>query len=129
MNLCPHCSAPSISAWRKVGATPFSPAVCGVCKGVSYVSGWSGAIAAIGTEVVFWGSIVLSFVVGSFYGLLALPLGVVALTLWLGQCFPLIPGDDTIREIRRKTIRHTWLVVGVGITILLALFIYDRFAG
>jgi len=129
MNLCPHCSARSISAWRKVRATPFSPAVCNECKGVSYVSGWSGAIAAIGIELLFWGSIVFSFVVGSLYGLLALPLGIVALTLGLGQFFPLIPGDEKIRAIRRKAIRHTWLVIGAGVAILLGIFIYDRFAG
>jgi hypothetical protein len=129
MYSCPHCSAKSIGAWRKVMSTPFSPAICNKCDEASFVSGWSSTIAAAAAEILLWGSIVLAFLMRSFYGLLALPVGIAAVTLLLGQFFPLIPANDSIRVTRRRVIRHTWLVVGVGVTILAAVFLYERYAG
>jgi hypothetical protein len=83
MNTCPHCSAPTISGWRKLNATSSHPARCSACGGLSFVSGWSHHIGTLFGEVAFWGSIVLALVLHSWYVLLLLPISIfIAFTLF-----------------------------------------------
>ena len=120
MHDCPHCSARSIGTWRKVTATPFSPAICGNCGKASFVSGWSSFAIVLATEVLLWGSIVFAIFRGSFYGLLALPLGMAVAALLLARFFPLIAATDFVLETRRKIVRRTW---GFVVLATVALFI------
>ena len=129
MYSCPHCSVKSISAWSKVTSTPFSPVTCSNCKAVSFVSGWSRSIAAIGTELLLWCTLVLVVLSGSLYALLALPAGLVVLTLMLGQAFPLIPGDAFMRSTRTKVVRRVWWVASVAALVIVIRFLYERSAG
>ena len=121
MHYCPHCSARTIGTWRKVTATPFSPAICPACGKASLVSAWRSFAAALAAEVLFWGSLVLAILLGSVYGLLALPLGLLVVSFLLARLFPLIPADDRLLETRRKVVRRAWGVVLVGV-LLLAVF-------
>lgn len=125
MHPCPHCTAKSIGAWRKVRSTPFSPAICGECGGASYVSGWSSAATAIAAEVLFFGSLFLAIFLGSPYGLLTFPLGLLAVTVFLGRRFPLIAASDAIRDTHRTVIRRKWLLVGSGTVILVLAIVHD----
>ncbi|MDR6990175.1 hypothetical protein [Luteimonas sp. 3794] len=118
---CPHCSTKSIGTWRKVSATPFSPAICGNCGKASFVSGWSNFATVLAAEVFLWGSIVFAIFLGSFYGLLALPVGMAVISILLAQLFPLIPANDFVLETRRKIVRRTW---GFAVLAALALLIY-----
>ena len=78
MYTCPHCSMQTISAWRKAGATAARPARCVSCGGLSYVAGWAHTLDLLLLEVVFWGAILVAVVLRSWYALLLLPIGVLA---------------------------------------------------
>ena len=78
MYTCPHCSMPTISAWRKAGATAARPARCASCGGLSYVAGWVHTLDLLLLEVVFWGAILVAVVLRSWYALLLLPIAVLA---------------------------------------------------
>jgi len=126
---CPHCSERSIGAWRKVTATPFSPAICGNCGKASFVSGWSNFAVVLASEAFLWGSIVLAILLRSFYGLLALPLGIAATAILLARFFPLMAASDTVLETRRKVVRRTWFFVVLAAIALSVLGLYARYAG
>lgn len=79
METCPHCSAPTISRWRKANATSVRPARCSSCGGLSFIPGWYHALAAVLSEVSVWGSIVIALALHSWYPLLLLPLGLAAI--------------------------------------------------
>jgi hypothetical protein len=127
MNTCPHCSAPTISAFRKAMATPFSPAICGNCDKASYVSTWSGVLAMLVAEAVMLVGIVAAILSGSLYGLLAIPLGVVVMMVLLAWIFPLVPARQEVRDTRRSIVRRTGvLVVLVAIASATAIFAAAR---
>mgnify|MGYP001166069328 CR=1 FL=1 len=126
---CPHCSAESIGTWRKVTATPFSPAICGNCGKASFVSGWSNFAVVLATETFLWGSIALAILLRSFYGLLALPLGIAATALLLARFFPLMAANNTVLETRRRIVRRTWFFVVLAAIALSVLGLYGRSAG
>jgi hypothetical protein len=113
---CPHCSAPTISGWRKSSSSPFFPARCSACGGESAASGWSRAVAAIGGEILLWGSIILSLCIGSPLGLLALPLGLLAMTVAVNWAFPLVAIGD-LSAARKRATTH------IGIAVLAAVAI------
>ena len=114
MYVCPHCSSKSIGAWRKFNATPWFPARCGVCGGESMASGWGRSIAALGAEGLMWASIVFALVMGSVYGLLLLPIGMLGLSALVNRLFPLVAIDAGWTRARR---RAAW---GFGIAIAVA---------
>jgi hypothetical protein len=114
MHRCPHCSADTVSAFRKAMSTPFAPAVCSHCDKASHVSAWSGLLAMLAAEGVMLLGIVVAIVSDSLYGLLAIPLGLVAMMGLLGWIFPLVPARREVRDIRRTVV---WLT---GILVLLA---------
>ena len=123
MYSCPHCSSPSISAWRKFNATPWFPARCKICGGESMASGWGRAVAALGAEVLMWGSIVFAVAVRSVYGLLLLPLGGLALSAFVNRLFPLVAIDSSWVKARRRT---AW-GFGIAIAVVLVLLLVQLF--
>jgi hypothetical protein len=118
MYACPHCSSASISAWRKFNATPFFPAHCRACGGESMASGWGRATAAFGAEALLWGSILFAIFIGSFYGLLALPFSMLALSVLVNRAFPLVALDAGLAKARRRAIRNFAIAVAVAIAVL-----------
>ncbi|MDZ7869371.1 MAG: hypothetical protein U5L02_09280 [Rheinheimera sp.] len=115
MYSCPHCADQTISGWRKASSSPFSPARCSVCGGESAASGWSRAVAAIGGEVLLWGSIILALYIGSPCGLLALPLGLFAMTAALNWMFPLVAIAE-LSAARKRATMH----LGIAVFVLVA---------
>jgi hypothetical protein len=116
MYTCPHCSAPTISGWRKLNATSSHPARCPGCGGLSFVSGWSHHIGTLFGEVAFWGSIILALVLRSWYALLLLPLSIVAVIALLNSGFQLRATDAS----GVATARTRWLVELAVITAIVA---------
>lgn len=114
----------SISGWRKSGSSPLFPAQCRECGGESTSSGWSRTFAALIGEVLLWGSIIFALVIGSFYGLLLLPLGLVALGVALNKSFPLVPIDEGLTKARRRAISS----FGVAIVAAVALVAGRQFS-
>jgi hypothetical protein len=110
MYTCPHCSAATISSWRKTNSTPLFPVRCRNCGGESVASGWSRAITAIGAESLLWGSFVFALAVGSFYGLLLLPAGMVLLIVVTNRVFPLIAVDAALTTARLRAKKRFWIV-------------------
>src|SRR5689334_21310312 len=102
---CPHCSAPTISGWRKSSSSPFFPARCRECGGESAISGWGRTVTAIGGQVLLWGSIIFAFVVGSPFGILALPLGFIAMTAAANRAFPLVAIDQGLTVARKRAVK------------------------
>jgi hypothetical protein len=121
MYSCPHCSAPTISGWRKSSSSPFFPARCRACGGESTASGWGRAITAIGGEILLWGSIIFAFFVGSPFGLLALPLGLFAMTIAVNSAFPLVAIDVALTVARKRAVRHFGIAVLVAVAIVVIL--------
>ena len=117
MYACPHCSFPTISAWRKFNATPWFPARCRVCGGESMASGWGRSLAALGGEVLVWGSIVFAVALRSVYGLLLLPFAVLALSAAVSRFFPLVAIDGAWARARSRAV---W---GFGIAIVLVVLL------
>lgn len=95
-------------------STPFSPAVCSHCDEASHVSAWSGVLAMLAAEGVMLVGVVVAIVSGSLYGLLAIPLGLVAMMGLLGWIFPLIPARREVRDTRRRVVWLTGIVVLLG---------------
>ena len=118
MYVCPHCSSTSISAWRKFNATPWFPARCGACGGESVASGWGRAIAAIGGEVLMWGSIVFALVMRSVYGLLLLPIGMLGLSALVNRLFPLVAIDGGWTRARRRAAWGFGIAIAVAVVLL-----------
>ena len=83
-------------------------------------SGWSRTIAALGGEVLVWGSIVFSLLVGSFYGLLLLPAGMFALALMVNRIFPLVAIDGRLTKARQRAVKGFWLAVAVLAVVVVA---------
>jgi hypothetical protein len=121
MYACPHCSALSISAWRKVGSSPLFPATCAACLGESVASGWGRAIVAVGGEVLIWGSLLLALALGSLYGLLLLPIGLIALTVMVGELFPLVAIDAGLTKTRRRAKIFFWVVLAAGVAYFISM--------
>jgi hypothetical protein len=115
---CPHCSAKSIGAWRKVNSSPFKPVICRACGNASYAAGPCSAISMITMQLLFLGSLFLAVLLGSVYWLLAFPMGLIAMTFTLGRIFPLVAAGASVREIRRKAVRRAWYVAGGGALVL-----------
>jgi len=115
MYSCPHCSAPTISGWRKSSSSPFFPARCSACGGESAASGWSRGVAAIGGELLLWGSIVFSLIIGSPFGLLALPLGLFAMTVAVNRAFPLVAIGE-LSAARKRATKH----LGIAVLVVVA---------
>jgi hypothetical protein len=121
MYSCPHCSAPTISGWRKSSSSPFFPVRCRACGGESTASGWSRTVTAIGGEVLLWGSIIFAFVVGSPFGLLALPLGLFAMTAAINRVFPLVAIDEGLTVARKRAAKHFGIAVLVAGAVVVVL--------
>jgi hypothetical protein len=128
MYKCPHCSAKSIGTWRKVTATPFSPAICGNCGKASFVSGWSSFAIALATEILLWGGIVFAIFLGSFYVLLTLPVGMAVTALLLARFSPLVAATNFVLEARRKIVRRTWGFVGLATVALFIIGLSTHYA-
>ncbi|WP_334178383.1 hypothetical protein [Pseudoxanthomonas sp.] len=126
MNACPHCAEKSISMWRKVTATPFWPAICRRCDKASHVSVWSGVLATVATEVLLLVGMVVVILYGGAYGLLVSSVGVIALFVLLARLFPLVPARYEVREVRRRTVRHTTILAGVVVLVSAALMLAIR---
>jgi hypothetical protein len=120
MYTCPHCFAASISAWRKANSSPFFPVRCRVCGGECVASGWSQTVLAVGGELLVWGSIIFAIGVGSFYGLLVLPVGMAALAVGVNRIFPLVAIDAGMTAARRRAIKHFWIAVVLALAFLAA---------
>lgn len=114
MYSCPHCSAAKIPGWRKINATAARPARCPSCGGLSYISGWFHLLVALSVEVLFWGSIIVAIVVRSWYALVVVPIGGVALEL-LGRRAELRATDAA--AVARARI---WSFVEIGAIVLVA---------
>ena len=90
------------------------PARCQACGGESASSGWSRTIAAFAGEALVWGSIILALLIGSLYGLLLLPLGMIALAVALNRAFPLVSIDEGLTKARRRALRGFWVAIAVA---------------
>lgn len=98
--------------------TPVFPARCALCGGESTASGWSRTITAIGGEALLWGSIIFALTIGSLYGLLALPFGMIVLATAVNRSFPLIAIDAGLAKARRRAIQHFWIAVAVAVAVV-----------
>lgn len=107
--------------WRKVTATPFWPAICRRCDKASYVSGWSRALATVATELLLLVGMVVAVLYGGVYGLLLSSVFIVATFALLAWPYPLIPARNNVREVRRRTIRHTAILAGILVLVSAAL--------
>src|SRR5262245_627035 len=116
MYTCPHCSSSSISGWRKFGSAPLIPARCSQCGGECMASGWGRTVAALGSEVLLWVSIILSFFIGSVYGLLAYPMGMLALAVAVNGMFPLVAIDARLTVARHRA--KTGFLLALAVLIL-----------
>lgn len=116
---CPHCSAASISGWRKANSSPLFPVRCRACGGKSVASGWSRWIYAFGAELILYGSIVFAFVVRSAYGLLIYPLAIAALIAGVNHAFPLVAMDKRQAMAQRRAIRF-FVVLAVAFLLVAA---------
>ncbi|MBC5786100.1 hypothetical protein H8N03_24390 [Ramlibacter sp. USB13] len=104
MFACPSCQAPSISLWRKVGATDTFPARCARCNGLSFVSAWAHFAGAFVAEGLLWGAAIAALLAKSWALLLLFPVGLVAWSALVGAVFPLRPiARGEVRRARRKT--------------------------
>ena len=126
---CPHCSAKSIRAWRKVTATPFSPAICDNCGKASYVSPWSNFAINLATQALLPIVILFAILVRSLYGLLAYPAAVFVTVFLLARFFPLISATDSVLETRHTVVRRTGALVALGALVLAAYAFGTRYAG
>jgi hypothetical protein len=82
-------------------------------------SGWGRAMAALGAEILLWGSIVFAVAVRSFYGLLLLPLGMFTLSALVNRFFPLVPVDADWARARRRAV---WIFgTAIALAVLLVL--------
>jgi hypothetical protein len=113
MYTCPHCATASISFWRKGMSSLLFPAKCPACHAESVPSGWNAMIAAIYAELLLWGSIIFAVAVQSIWGLLLMPIGLIALSLILGRLFPLAPVDTALTRSRRVAKRYFWIALAV----------------
>ena len=86
-------------------------------------SGWSRTITAIGGEAVLWGSIIFAFIVGSPFGLLALPLGLFAMTAAVNRAFPLVAIDEGLTVARKRAAKHLGFAALVTIAVMMVLTI------
>src|SRR5690242_9021974 len=117
---CPHCAAPAISSFRKLGASETFPAVCPRCGGLSFVSAWAHAASSVVMEVLLWGSIIAALVLKSWYALLIFPCGLVLWSLAIGHTFSLRPIDRSgVKTARRKAIIHV-----AGAAMVIGILIY-----
>ena len=126
---CPHCSAKSIGAWRKVTATPFCPAICSNCGKASFVSQWSSFSINLVTQALLPIVILFSIIVRSPYGLLAYPVAILITVLLLARSFPLIAAADSVLETRRKVVRRTWGFVVLAALVLAVIAFGTQYAG
>jgi hypothetical protein len=115
---CPHCAELSVSGWQRSSSSLFFPARCRLCGGESIASGWSSVIAGISGEVLLWASLIFALAVGSFYGLLILPVGMIVLGAFLNKTFPLVALDAEITRARRRAVRHFCIAVAIAIVIV-----------
>ena len=81
-------------------------------------SGWSRAILAISGELLFWATIIFAIFVGSFWGLLLLPIGLFAVAVAVNRFFPLVPIDAKLAKVRRRAEAGFWLAICVLVGIL-----------
>ena len=75
---------------------------------------------AVGGELLVWGSIIFAIGVGSFYGLLVLPVGMAALAVGVNRIFPLVAIDAGMTAARRRAIKHFWIAVVLALAFLAA---------
>lgn len=61
------------------------------------------------------GSIILALLIGSLFGLILLPLGMVALGVGLNRAFPLVAIDEGLTKARRRAIRSFWFAIVVAV--------------
>lgn len=116
MYLCPHCSAPTISRWRKANATSIRPARCLSCGGLSFTSGWYHALATVLSEVSVWGGIIIAIALQSWYPLFLLPLGLaVVFHFPFGELRP-TDVSSVSRARLRFAIELTVIAVVIGAT-------------
>jgi hypothetical protein len=120
MYTCPHCSAATISSWRKTNSSPLFPARCRNCGGESVSSGWSRAITAFGAESLLWGSFAFALAVGSLYGLLLLPVGMFALVLVTNRVFPLVAVDAAFSAARLRAKKRFWIIAAALLVVLIS---------
>jgi hypothetical protein len=83
-------------------------------------SGWSRAVLAVGGELLMWGSIIFAIGIGSFYGLLLLPIGMVVLAVGVNRIFPLVAIDAAMSAARRRAMKHFWIAVVLALAFLAA---------
>lgn len=117
MYACPHCSALTISSWRKANSSPLFPVRCRNCGSESVASGWGRAITGFGAELLLWGSALFALAVGSFYGLLLLPVGLTALVVGTNRAFPLVAVDAAFSTARRRAMKRFWIIVAALVTV------------
>lgn len=80
-------------------------------------SGWGRSVAAVGGQALVWGSIVFAFAIRSFYGLLLLPLGMLALSVLVNRLFPLVTIEAGWAKARHVA---AWgLGIGIAVAVLL----------
>jgi hypothetical protein len=102
MDACPHCQKTTISLWRKSAASSIRPVRCPSCRGLSYISGWAGALQILVLEVAFWSSVIAALVFRRWEFLLILPATFVSSGLVLGLLFSLKPTDaQKVQRARR----------------------------
>ncbi len=103
MHTCPHCGEATIPAWRKSGATSLRPARCGRCGGLSYVSGWTHALASLLAEVALWGGIALAVALQRWAGLLVSILGLAAVVYLVTARSKLVAvAPEAVRKARAR---------------------------
>jgi len=122
MYTCPHCAAPAISFWRREMASLVLPATCPECHAECVPSCWRSGIGAIFGEVLCWGSIIFAVIVRSFWGLLLMPVGLIALSLILARLFPLVVVDPALTRGRRAARSYFW----IGLAIVVAFIVLTR---
>lgn len=110
MYACPHCSALSISFWRKERSSLLFPARCPACHGESVPSVWNAFLAALAGELLLWGGLLFAAWLRSFWGLVSIPVAFLGLSLVLGALCSLVPIDRKATASRR-TVRHVlWII-------------------